>query len=71
MPSLHREGATAIGKYSMDEAKASVDMKTGNSCCGLAKWMLALHMTAGVACCAIGGTGHWNMFERRLGMFVH
>ena len=46
-------------------------MKTGNNCRKSVKCLLATIFVAGAALCAVGETGRWNMFERRLGMFVH
>jgi len=46
-------------------------MTTGKALNKSAKWLLATLLVAGAALCAVGETGRWNMFERRLGMFVH
>ena len=46
-------------------------MKTETSCRKSARWALAALLIAGVALRANGETVRWNMFERRLGMFVH
>ena len=46
-------------------------MRNRNNCRKSAKWLLATILVAGAISCAIGETVRWNMFERRLGMFVH
>ena len=42
-----------------------------NNGCKSAKWLLVTLLTLCVTFCAVGETACWNMFERRLGMFVH
>lgn len=46
-------------------------MKSRNNCRKSAKWLLATILVAGAAFGAVDETARWNMFERRLGMFVH